>query len=121
MVREPTPPLQPHETTPDPPRASRLEQCKERSDANAISMTGLTKHYKGVQALTGLTLDVPAGTVFGFLGPNGAGKTTAMKVLAGLARATAGTAPINGSGSRLPAPTGASSVTSPRTPGSTAG
>ena len=63
---------------------------------SAISMTGLTKHYKGVQALTDLTLDVPAGTVFGFLGPNGAGKTTALKVLAGLARATAGSATING-------------------------
>ena len=63
---------------------------------SAISMSGLTKHYKGVQALTDLTLDVPAGTVFGFLGPNGAGKTTALKVLAGLARATAGSATING-------------------------
>jgi ABC-2 type transport system ATP-binding protein len=64
--------------------------------SNAISMVGLTKHYKGVQALTDLTLDVPAGTVFGFLGPNGAGKTTALKVLAGLARATSGSATING-------------------------
>ena len=63
---------------------------------SAISMNGLTKHYKGVQALTDLTLDVPAGTVFGFLGPNGAGKTTALKVLAGLAHATAGSATING-------------------------
>jgi ABC-2 type transport system ATP-binding protein len=59
-------------------------------------MTGLTKHYKGVQALTDLTLDVPAGTVFGFLGPNGAGKTTALKVLAGLASPTAGSATVNG-------------------------
>src|SRR5215217_3323399 len=63
---------------------------------NAISMVGLTKHYRGVAALTDLTLDVPAGTVYGFLGPNGAGKTTALKVLAGLAHATAGTATING-------------------------
>ena len=63
---------------------------------NAISMDGLTKHYKDVQALTDLTLDVPAGTVFGFLGPNGAGKTTALKVLAGLARATSGSATIDG-------------------------
>jgi ABC-2 type transport system ATP-binding protein len=62
----------------------------------AISMTGLTKHYRGVQALTDLSLDVPAGTVFGFLGPNGAGKTTALRVLAGLARATAGSATVNG-------------------------
>ena len=63
---------------------------------NAISMNRLTKHYKGVEALTDLTLDVPAGTVFGFLGPNGAGKTTALKVLAGLARATSGSATVNG-------------------------
>jgi len=63
---------------------------------SAISMSNLSKHYKGVEALTDLTLDVPAGTVFGFLGPNGAGKTTALKVLAGLARATAGSATING-------------------------
>jgi ABC-2 type transport system ATP-binding protein len=62
----------------------------------AISMDGLTKHYRGVQALTDLTLDIPTGTVFGFLGPNGAGKTTALKVLAGLAHATSGTATVNG-------------------------
>ena len=61
---------------------------------NAISMDRLTKHYRDVQALTDLTLDVPAGTVFGFLGPNGAGKTTALKVLAGLARATSGSATV---------------------------
>jgi len=63
---------------------------------NAISMVGLTKHYKGVQALTDLNLDVPSGTVFGFLGPNGAGKSTTLKVLAGLARPTAGSATVNG-------------------------
>jgi ABC-2 type transport system ATP-binding protein len=63
---------------------------------NAISMDGLTKHYTGVQALTDLTLDIPSGTVFGFLGPNGAGKTTALKVLAGLARATSGRATVDG-------------------------
>jgi ABC-2 type transport system ATP-binding protein len=63
---------------------------------NAISMVALTKHYPGVEALTDLTLEVPAGTIFGFLGPNGAGKTTALKVLAGLARATAGSATVNG-------------------------
>jgi len=69
---------------------------QEQPMTNAISMVGLTKHYDDVQALTDLTLDVPAGAVYGFLGPNGAGKTTALKVLAGLARATAGSASING-------------------------
>jgi ABC-2 type transport system ATP-binding protein len=62
----------------------------------AISVEGLSKRYRGVAALTDLTLDVPAGSIFGFLGPNGAGKTTALKILAGLTRASAGTASING-------------------------
>jgi ABC-2 type transport system ATP-binding protein len=56
----------------------------------------LTKHYKGVAALTDLTLEVPAGSVFGFLGPNGAGKTTTLKILARLARPTSGGAVVNG-------------------------
>jgi ABC-2 type transport system ATP-binding protein len=63
---------------------------------NAISTVGLTKHYRDVPALTDLTLDVPQGTIFGFLGPNGAGKTTALKILAGLTRATGGSATIAG-------------------------
>jgi len=63
---------------------------------HAISTTGLSKHYEDVPALTDLTLDVPAGTVFGFLGPNGAGKTTLLKILAGLVRASSGTATVAG-------------------------
>ncbi len=50
----------------------------------AISTAGLTKHYPGVAALTDLSLDVPAGSIYGFLGPNGAGKSTTIKMLAGL-------------------------------------
>ena len=63
---------------------------------SAISTAGLTKHYRGVQAVTDLTLDVPAGSIYGFLGPNGAGKTTVLKVLAGLIRPTSGTASVAG-------------------------
>ena len=62
----------------------------------AISTAGLTKHYPGVQALTDLTLDVPAGSIYGFLGPNGAGKSTTLKILGGLIRPTAGTASVAG-------------------------
>ena len=62
----------------------------------AIAMDGLTKHFPGVQALTDLTLDVPAGSIYGFLGPNGAGKTTALRMLAGLSRPTRGTAAVAG-------------------------
>jgi ABC-2 type transport system ATP-binding protein len=63
---------------------------------SAITIDGLTKHYGGVAALSELTLDVPAGSIFGFLGANGAGKTTTLKILAGLTRPTSGTATVNG-------------------------
>jgi ABC-2 type transport system ATP-binding protein len=62
----------------------------------AIITAGLTKHYPGVQALTDLTLEIPAGSIYGFLGPNGAGKTTALKLLAGLTRPTSGSAAVAG-------------------------
>ena len=63
---------------------------------SAISTAGLTKHYPGVEALTDLDLDVPAGSVYGFLGPNGAGKSTTIKLLAGLTRPTRGSAAVAG-------------------------
>lgn len=63
---------------------------------NAIQLTGLRKTYGSVNALDGLDLEVPAGSVFGFLGPNGAGKTTTLRILAGLAKASGGTVAING-------------------------
>jgi ABC-2 type transport system ATP-binding protein len=62
----------------------------------AISTAGLTKHYDKVRAVTDLSLEVPAGSIYGFLGPNGAGKTTVLKVLAGLIRPTSGSASIAG-------------------------
>ena len=66
------------------------------SSDTAISTAGLTKHYPGVQALTDLSLDVPAGSIYGFLGPNGAGKSTTLKILGGLIRPSAGTATVSG-------------------------
>ena len=63
---------------------------------SAVRTDNLTKRYGRVLALDGLTLDVPAGEVFGFLGPNGAGKSTTIRLLLGLARPTAGRAWIFG-------------------------
>jgi len=56
----------------------------------------LTKTYSsGVQALRGVSLDLPAG-VFGLLGPNGSGKTTLMKIVATLLEPDSGTVEMNG-------------------------
>jgi ABC-2 type transport system ATP-binding protein len=66
------------------------------SDRLAIETVDLHKHYDGVEALRGLSLEVPAGAIFGFLGQNGAGKTTAIKILLGMARPTGGAARVFG-------------------------
>ncbi len=50
----------------------------------------------GFQALDDVSLTVEHGEFFGLLGPNGAGKTTLISILAGLARATSGTARVCG-------------------------
>ncbi|HEX6188893.1 MAG TPA: ABC transporter ATP-binding protein [Pyrinomonadaceae bacterium] len=61
-----------------------------------LKITDLTKTYpSGVQALRGISLDIPSG-MFGLLGPNGAGKTTLMKILATLLDPDAGDARMNG-------------------------
>ncbi|HVO43825.1 MAG TPA: ABC transporter ATP-binding protein [Aggregatilineales bacterium] len=66
------------------------------SDNIVISTHGLTKTFKGVNALKSLNLTVPKNSIFGFLGPNGAGKSTTIKLLLGLSRPTAGSATVFG-------------------------
>jgi len=66
------------------------------NDNLVIDTHSLTKHFKGVQALTSLNMQVPQHSIFGFLGPNGAGKTTTIKLLLGLARPTSGSGKIFG-------------------------
>jgi len=65
-------------------------------DAAALRITELTKYYGPVIGVERLSLDVPAGSVFGFLGANGAGKTTTIRLLLDLLRPTSGSASILG-------------------------
>jgi oleandomycin transport system ATP-binding protein len=62
----------------------------------AIEATGLTKAFAEVKALAGVDLAARRGSVLAVLGPNGAGKTTAVRILATLLRADAGSARVNG-------------------------
>ncbi len=66
------------------------------NDGPAIEARGLTKRFGMILALDRLDLVVPRGSIFGLLGPNGAGKTTTLRILAGLARPTAGSASVAG-------------------------
>ena len=62
-----------------------------------IETTGLRKTYAdGAEALRGLDLNVPTGSICGFLGRNGAGKTTTIKILLGMSRPTSGEARVLG-------------------------
>jgi len=69
---------------------------QDMPSTSAISTQGLTKHYGSVQALSGLTLDVRQGEIFGFLGPNGSGKSTTIRTLLGFLHATSGEASVLG-------------------------
>ena len=62
----------------------------------AIRAQNLTRDFANVRAVDGITLEVPAGSVFGFLGPNGAGKTTTIRLLLGLIEPSSGTAEVLG-------------------------
>ena len=52
--------------------------------SSAIHVEGVSKTFRGHQALKGVSLEIPQGGVFGLLGPNGAGKTTLIRMLAGI-------------------------------------
>ncbi len=62
----------------------------------AIEATDLTKRFGNETAVSGVSLQIPEGTIYGFLGPNGAGKTTTMRMLTTLTKPTSGSASIAG-------------------------
>lgn len=61
-----------------------------------ITVSSLTKAYKGNTVVNDLNFEVSPGIVTGFLGPNGAGKSTTMRMIVGLDEPTKGTARIDG-------------------------
>lgn len=62
----------------------------------SIIIEHLTKRYGRFPAVDDVSLDIPAGSVFGLLGPNGAGKTSTFKCMLGLARPSSGSIRFDG-------------------------
>jgi ABC-2 type transport system ATP-binding protein len=62
----------------------------------AISVTGLTRRYRGELALNDVTLELEPGSITGLLGRNGAGKTTLLRIIAGHEFASSGTVALLG-------------------------
>jgi len=75
---------------------SLSNQVSGNAPINAVEIRNLSKTYKAqgkrgeMHALSGLDLDIPRGSFFGFLGPNGAGKSTLINILAGLVLKSSG-------------------------------
>lgn len=64
-------------------------------DLNAIEILDVTKTFGTHRAVDGLSLTVPAGTVYGFIGPNGSGKTTTLRMIMGIIYPDAGSGDIS--------------------------
>jgi ABC-2 type transport system ATP-binding protein len=63
---------------------------------SAIDVSGLTKLFGTVVAISDVAFDVQRGEIFGLIGPDGAGKTTILRVLSGVMAADGGTVVVDG-------------------------
>jgi ABC-2 type transport system ATP-binding protein len=64
---------------------------RPQSSEWAVEATDLTKDFGDTRAVDGVSLGVPAGSIYGLLGPNGAGKTTTLRILLGIIDPSSGT------------------------------
>ena len=64
--------------------------------SSIVSISNLTKKYSsGLQALSGVSLDIRRGEIFALLGPNGAGKTTLINIICGIVTGSSGTVTVD--------------------------
>jgi NitT/TauT family transport system ATP-binding protein len=69
---------------------------EDTNDEIAVSVRGISKHYREVEALRNVDIDVPRGKLTTLLGPSGCGKTTLLKIVGGLIRADGGEIRVGG-------------------------
>ncbi|MCK4785666.1 MAG: ABC transporter ATP-binding protein [Desulfobacteraceae bacterium] len=63
---------------------------KHTSDQNLLEVKDLIVHYGKVQALQGISIDIPQGAFIALIGANGAGKSTTLQAISGLVRPSSG-------------------------------
>jgi branched-chain amino acid transport system ATP-binding protein len=61
-----------------------------------LKLKNLSKHFGGLKVLQDVSIEIPAGSIFGLIGPNGAGKTTVFNLITGLQQPTGGSIEYNG-------------------------
>ncbi len=85
--------------SPDPNEFSPLIAARQDEQVGplAIDARDLVKRFDGTIAVDGVSIAVPAGTIFGILGPNGAGKTTTLRMLLGIIDPDSGSRSVLGS------------------------
>lgn len=69
---------------------------KEENSKYLIQIKDLKKTFGDIDAVDGITLNIPRGKIFGILGPNGAGKSTLIRMLCGVLRPTSGKGTVFG-------------------------
>jgi ABC-type branched-subunit amino acid transport system ATPase component len=78
------------EPSPSRPAAPSGAIANDGKDTPLLQARGIRKTYGGLEALSGVDLDLARGQITGLIGPNGAGKTTLLNVISGVERATSG-------------------------------
>jgi ABC-type branched-subunit amino acid transport system permease subunit/ABC-type branched-subunit amino acid transport system ATPase component len=78
-----------------PPRAESVTRG-DLGRRPVLELSGVTKQFGGIRALSNLSLALPEGTITGLIGPNGAGKTTAFNVITGFLPPDTGTVRYRG-------------------------
>ncbi len=74
----------------------RQAQHERTDQAAAVEADNLVKDFAETRAVDGVSLSVPAGSIYGLLGPNGAGKTTTLRMLIGIIDPSSGTRRVLG-------------------------
>ena len=67
-----------------------------RGSGASLEISEISKHFRGLKALTGVSMTVAPGEIRGVVGPNGSGKTTLFNIVSGIYTVSAGRASVNG-------------------------